>query len=186
MIFRKEKNFTVSEMIRMEEELKCSALYTLGLNADDKDLFAKLQLEVEYVDDMDDDNEAELLPADDGRHLGLIRLRRELEKYRFAYIHEIMHFIFDVGYGKKVTETFARKRKGKTNSYDEQKINYKAEAYIMPYSQILQALQEYDDSVPKMDELKFVRGLQKRYEQSETAVIRRIREVRSLKKYGYC
>lgn len=28
---------------------------------------------------MDDDNEAELLPADDGRHLGLIRLRRELE-----------------------------------------------------------------------------------------------------------
>lgn len=56
----------------------------------------------------------------------------------------------------------------------------------MPYSQILQALQEYDESVPKMDELKFVRGLQKRYEQSETAVIRRIREVRSLKKYGYC
>lgn len=183
--FRKEKNFTIREMIAMENELKCSALFTMNLHADDKDLFKKLQLKVEYVDGMEDDNEAELMPVNDGTHLGLIRLRRELKKYRFAYIHEIIHYIFDVGYGKKVTKTFTRKRKGKTDSSDEQKINYKTAAYIMPYSQILDALEMYDSSNPKMDELKFVRGLQKHYEQNETAVIRRIREVRSLKKSGY-
>lgn len=185
-LFRKEKKFTVSEMIEMEEELKCSVLYTKGLNADDKDLSKKLQLKVEYVDGMNNDNEAELLPAEDGIHLGIIRLRKELKKYKFAYIHEIIHYIFDVGYGNKVTKAYARKRQGKTNGYDEQRINYKTAAYIMPYPQILQELQNYDNSSPKMDELKFVRGLQKRYEQSETAVVRRIREVRGLKKNGYC
>lgn len=185
-LFKKEKKFTVNEMIEMEEELKSSELHIMGLNADDKELFKKLQLKVEYVDDMNNDNEAELLPADDGTHLGIIRLRKELKKYKFAYIHEIIHYIFDVGYGNKVTKAYARKRQGKTDSYDEQRINYKTAAYIMPHTQILQELQNYDNSKPKMDELKFVHGLQKRYEQSETAVVRRIREVRSLKKNGYC
>lgn len=132
------------KMIEMEEELKSSVLHIMGLNADDKELFKKLQLKVEYVDDMNNDNKAELLPADDGIHLGIIRLRKELKKYKFAYIHEIIHYIFDIGYGNKVTKAYARKRQGKTDSYDEQRINYK------------------------------------------TAVVRRIREVRSLKKNGYC
>ena len=132
------------KMIEMEEELKSSVLHIMGLNADDKELFKKLQLKVEYVDDMNNDNEAELLPTDDGIHLGIIRLRKELKKYKFAYIHEIIHYIFDIGYGNKVTKAYARKRQGKTDSYDEQRINYK------------------------------------------TAVVRRIREVRSLKKNGYC
>ena len=132
------------KMIEMEEELKSSVLHIMGLNADDKELFKKLQLKVEYVDDMNNDNEAELLPADDGIHLGIIRLRKELKKYKFEYIHEIINYIFDIGYGNKVTKAYARKRQGKTDSYDEQRINYK------------------------------------------TAVVRRIREVRSLKKNGYC
>lgn len=173
-------------MIEMEEELKHSVLHTMKLNADDKDLFKKLQLKVEYVDDMDNDNEAELLPDVDGSYLGIIRLRKELKKYKFAYTHEIIHYIFDVGYGNKVTKAYARKRQGKTDSYDEQRINYKTAAYIMPYPQILHALRDYDNSNPKMDELKFVRDLQRHYEQSETAVVRRIREVRSLKKNKYC
>lgn len=183
---RKEKRFTVEEMIKMEEELKASELYSLHLNPDDEDLFERLKLKVEYVDDMSDDNEAELMPIEDDHYLGMIRLRKELKKYKFAYSHEIIHFIFDVGYGNKVTNTFTRKRKGKTESYDEQKTNYKAAAYIMPYTQILPKLQKYDSSKPKMDELKFISDLQKDYGQNEEAVIRRIREVRSLNKAGYC
>lgn len=185
-LFKKEKKFTIEEMIKMEEELKSSELCSLSLNPDDKELFDKLRLKVEYVDNMDDDNEAELLPIEDDHFLGLIRLRKELKRYKFAYSHEIIHFIFDVGYGNRVTKTFTRKRKGKTESYDEQKTNYKAAAYIMPYLEILHKLQEYDDSNPKMDELKFIRTLQENYGQSEEGVIRRIREVRSLNKAGYC
>lgn len=182
LLWKKKKGFTVREMEEMEEELRNSKLYSLGLSADDEKLSEKLGLKVEYVTDtaIKDDNEAELLPSDDDRYYGLIRLRKELEKYKFAYIHEIIHFIFDVGYGNKVTECYARKRKGKTDRSEEQRTNYKTAPYIMPEEKILDALHDYDNSRPKMDELQFLRGLQEQYEQSEEAVIRRIREVRRM------
>lgn len=178
----RRNRFTISEMEEMENALRNSVLYSLNLNADDSELSRKLKLKVEYVSDMADDNEAELLPINDDEYYGLIRLRKELEKYKFAYIHEIIHYIFDVGYGNKVTESFTRKRKGKTNSREEQRTNYMTAAYIMPKEQIQNVLNTYDNNKPKMDELVFIRSLQERYEQTETAVIRRIREVRRLSK----
>ena len=182
---KKKKEFTVEEMIKMEDELRASELYSYQLSPDDPELFEKLKLKVEYVDDMNDDNEAELMPIIDEHYLGLIRLRKELKKYKFAYIHEIIHFIFDVGYGNRVKETFTRKRQGKTSSDEEQRINYKTAAYIMEYDQIRSMLEEYDNSKPKADELKFIFNLQKNYEQGEETVLRRIREVRRLEKAGY-
>ena len=184
MLLGRKKRFTVMEMKEMENALRSSVLYTLKLSADDSELSSKLGLKVEYITDMADDNEAELLPIGDDNYYGLIRLRKELKKYKFAYIHEIIHYIFDVGYGNKVTECFSRKKKGKTNSYEEQRTNYITAAYIMPFEQIMKELHHYDDSTPKMDEIEFIRTLQTRYEQSETAVIRRIREVRKLIKSG--
>ncbi len=182
----KRKGFTVKEMNEMENALRNSVLYSLKLSADDSELSTKLGLKVEYVTDMADDNEAELLPIDGDSYYGLIRLGKRTEKYKFAYIHEIMHYIFDVGYGNKVTKCFSRKKKGKTNSHEEQRINYITAAYIMPFEQIVNELYKYDHSIPKMDEIAFIRTLQTRYEQSETAVIRRIREVRKLIKSGKC
>ena len=183
-MFLKGKRFTVEEMLEMENALKNSVLYSLKLRADDDRLSDKLGLKVEYVTDMEDDNEAELLPDADDKYYGIIRLRKKLEKYKFAYIHEIIHYIFDVGYGNKVTECFSRRKKGRTDSREEQRINYMTAAYIMPSEQILKALYKYDHNLPKMDEIMFVRTLQKRYGQSETAVIRRIREVRRLIRSG--
>ncbi|WP_195462860.1 ImmA/IrrE family metallo-endopeptidase [Anaerotruncus colihominis] len=183
MLFLKYKaDFTVEEMVQMENELKFSVLGTKELSPDNADLAGKLGLQVEYVSDLEDDNEAELCQTNNSEFLGLIRLRKELKKYKFAYIHEIIHYVFDVGCGNKVTSSFARKRKGKTDSRDEQRINYKTAAYIMPYEEILKALQEYDKSFPKMNAIQFVRKLQETFEQSETAVIRRIKEVRRISK----
>ena len=108
-------------MEEMENTLRNSKLYLLKLSADDEDLSEKLGLKVEYVTNMADDNEAELIPIDDSNYYGLIRLRKELKKHKFAYIHEIIHYIFDVGYGNKVDECFFRKKKGKTNSHEEQR-----------------------------------------------------------------
>lgn len=181
-MFWKKKGFTVAEMEEMEKALRNSKLYLLKLSAADDDLSEKLGLKVEYVTNMADDNEAELIPIDDSNYYGLIRLRKELKKYKFAYIHEIIHYIFDVGYGNKVNKCFYRKKKGKTDSHEEQITNYITAAYIMPFEQIANELNKYDHSVPKMDEIVFVRTLQRHYEQSETAVIRRIREVRKLNK----
>ncbi len=185
MLWRK-KSFTVAEMEEMENALENSTLYLLKLSADDGDLSKKLGLKVEYVTDMDDDNEAELIPINDKNYYGLIRLRKELKKHKFAYIHEIIHYIFDVGYGNKVTDCFFRKKKGKTSSHEEQRTNYMTAAYIMPFKQIVKYIYDYDHSIPKMDEIVFIRTLQNHYGQSETAVIRRIREVRKLNKSRGC
>lgn len=174
-----KKNFSVADMKAMEKELR-SKLDLYELSADDSQLSEKLRLKVEYVTDMTDDNEAELLPIDDDNYYGLIRLSKELEEEKFAYIHEIIHYIFDVGYEKKVTKSFARKRKGKTNSPDEQRTNYMTAAFIMPYDQIKKSLEDYDGSHPKLDELVFVRNLQERYVPDRVAVIRRIAEVRKM------
>lgn len=182
MFARVKKGFTVAEMHEMETALRDSVLYSLNLSADDSQLPEKLKLKVEYVADMADDNEAELLPIADMNYYGLIRLNKELEKYKFACIHEIIHYIFDVGYGNKVTQCFTRKKRGKTESREEQRTNYITAAYIMPCEQITSEIASYDNSVPKQDEVAFISGLQKRYEQSERAVIRRIREVRKLNK----
>lgn len=184
MSVKRKKGFTVAEMAEMENALKNSSLCLMKLDAADEELSDKLGLKVEYVTNMADDNEAELLPIENGDYYGLIRVRKELKKYKFAYVHEIIHYIFDVGCGNKVTKCFSRKKKGRTDSPEEQRINYMTAAYIMPVEQIKKELYEYDHSVPKMDELAFIRTLQMRYEQSETAVIRRIREVRKLSKAG--
>lgn len=185
MLLGKKKGFTVKEMNDMENELKNSKLYSLKLSADDRKISDKLGLKVTYVTDMSNDDEAELLPTDDPDYFGLIKLKKELAKYKFAYIHEIIHYIFDVGYGNRVATCFSRKRRGKTESREEQRTNYKTAAYIMPADQIARALDVYDHSVPKQDEIEFIRSLQERYEQSERAVIRRIREVRKLRKYTH-
>ena len=87
-----------------------------------------------------------------------------------------------------VFETFASKKmQPKINDeVEEHKIaceEYLARATAMPYNDIKQALLDYDSSSPKMDEIKFVRDLQEKYQQSEENVLKRIKDVRRLLKY---
>ena len=181
MLLRK-KEFSVSEMIEMERRLKNSELFSQNLSPTDENLSEKLKLKIEYVDELDENVEAELLPIESDTYLGLIKLRNELRDDPFPYIHEIIHFIFDVGFGNKVKCKYTRKKRGKTGSLEEQKTNYMAAAFIMPYEDILCALQKYDRSKPKMDEIVFVRNLQNQYRQKERSVLRRIKEVRKISK----
>ena len=48
----------------------------------------------------------------------------------------------------------------------------------MPYVPMRDALKKYDESSPKKDEIKFVRGLQDEFNQTEEDVLKRIRHVR--------
>lgn len=185
MLLRKKNVFTASEMMQMEKELRSSALYSNNLKADDEELTSKLKLEVVYVDDMGD-NEAKLLPpTDSNKYFGTIMLNKESRNEKFGYIHEIMHYIFDVGYGNKVDSEFARKKKGKTKDHAEQITNYKTAAFIMPYEEILKEIERYDSSHPRLDEIKFVEELKQKYEQDEVAIFRRIKEVRMLSKNNF-
>jgi hypothetical protein len=58
-------------------------------------------------------------------------------------------------------------------------------AKSMPYQEILLALREYDSTHPKPDEIKFVRNLQEKYNQTEKNVLMRIKYVRRLSKLNW-
>ena len=61
-------------------------------------------------------------------------------------------------------------------------LEYQRLANAMPYVPMRDALKKYDESSPKMDEIKFVRGLQEEFNQTEADVLKRIRHVRQFTK----
>jgi hypothetical protein len=61
-------------------------------------------------------------------------------------------------------------------------LEYQRLANAMPYVQMRDALKKYDESSPKMDEIKFVRDLQNEFNQTEEDVLKRIRHVRQFTK----
>lgn len=145
----------------------------------------ELNLKVKYLSDneMSKNTEAELSPIDENTgFLGLITIKDAYKETKFAYMHEIIHYLYDVGKGKRVKEKFTRMVKGKTKDKHEQDINYITAAATMKMADIKKAIQKYDEQKPFVDELNFINELSKRYNQSPDAVIRRIQEVRRLSK----
>ena len=61
-------------------------------------------------------------------------------------------------------------------------LEYQRLANAMPYLPMRDALKKYDESSPKMDEIKFVRGLQNEFNQTEEDVLKRIKHVRKFMK----
>ena len=184
MLFGHKKNkLTTSEMIKLEEWLEANCIPHIGPFTSEEDLSARLKLKVEYVDpkNLDKFVEAELVPATSPEFNGLIKVSAKCEGNAFAYLHEIIHYIYDVGIGNRVNETFARMSKGHTKTEHEQKINYMAAAYSMRYDKVEPKIREYDESRPKMDELKFVSDMCREFNQPRAVVIRRIQEVRRIK-----
>lgn len=185
MLLRK-KMLSVKTMVELENWLE-------SLPDDIQDLFddndmrlpKRLKLKVEYVpaSKLPPDTEAELRPIEDESYNGLIRICDSLKNSSFPYMHEIIHYLRDVGMGNRVKRVFARKRTGKTDTEDEQYVNYLTSSAIMRYRDMKKYIEEYDNSHPKMDELKFVNTICDRYGQDRVAVIRKIAEVRKLKAY---
>ena len=173
-----EKMIEIEKLIeKMQSEFSCQSIT-------DKEFLNELNLKLEYVspDEFPNDTEAELCPSEDESYLGLIRVNNKFANTRFAYVHELIHYLMDVGIGNKVTQSYARKTKGQTTDPHEQEINYATAAAILNRQYIEEILVAYDTSKPKMDELKMVNDICKQYEQNRTTVIRRIQEVRKLMK----
>lgn len=60
---------------------------------------------------------------------------------------------------------------------------YLYEVYLMPIEEISKEIKRYDSSIPKLDELKFVNELCKRYNVDRKAIIKRIQNVRRINRY---
>lgn len=70
----------------------------------------------------------------------------------------------------------------KNDEHRQACLEYQHLALAMPYAEIHAALKQYDNSSPKMDEIKFIRDLQNKYHKSEQDVLKRIRYVRQVSK----
>ena len=183
-----KKKKTIEKMEYLENEL-----LTLGVknlyNSDgvsDKELAKDLNLEVVYCDSnsMPKDVEATLSPPEKETYLGTIKVLQNANTSTFSYMHEIIHYLRDVGKGNVVSNTYTRKKQGRTDSIDEQDINYLTAAAIMPFEQISKCLSKYENMNDE-EEKVYVEKMAKKYNQTPDAVERRIIEVRDLTDYKH-
>ena len=177
MLFRKEKSFSKQEMEMLEVELKSSILSTMFLRANDPDLPAKLGLEVVFTDCVQGGKIAELLPTNNPKFCGMIRIKTGSENIKFNYVHEIVRYVFDVGRWRKVKADDNQGHKANKKSYSERKIDYFTDAFLMPVDQISAELEKYDHSSPKMDEIKFLQNLREKFGVDNDTIVRRIGQV---------
>lgn len=183
------KKQAVEKMKGLEDELtqlKIKEYYSSG-NISDEELAKKLNLDVIYCQPslMSKDDEATLSPPENNKYFGTIKVLQTANVTKFPFVHEIIHYLKDVGEGNVVSKTYTRKKQGKTDSPEEQDVNYLTAATIMPFEQISEVLNDYE----KMDcneEKEFIASTAKKYEQSEDAVLRRLIEVRKLVDYSMC
>lgn len=182
MAWFKRKGLSTEVMIELEDKLNKSKLHVLGADKDDNDLAKEFKLQVMFVNDADveRDTEARLEKPEDDGYNGLIRIRESLRPMPFAFTHEIMHYVFDVGVGEVVQKTFARKVKGVDKSEHEQWIDYLAAANRMRYDNMVSEISRYDESSPRMNPVSFVNHLCNTYNVDRTSAIRRVQEVRAI------
>lgn len=177
-----KKQLSVKRMIELEDKLSKSKLAEIGYARTDEELATILGLQIVVVDNdaLPSDTEAMLSRHNDQKYFGLIQVKKMYRSSMFACIHEIIHYVFDVGCNNFVQDTFERKVRGKTKDIHEQETNYMAASYSMPFDNIKEAIQRYNARFPKEDELVFVQNLCTKYGQDRKGVLRRIREVKRI------
>lgn len=123
-----------------------------------------------------------LLPPgeEDDTYNGIIQLR--WPQSRFDLMHELLHYIIDVGVGKKVIETCYEDYSPHKESQDphEREINYMAAALLMPFNEMEKAICDFDKKGSSAYTQEFISDLEDRYEVNSYCVISRIQEVRKL------
>lgn len=173
---------SLDTMVSLEEQIEHGSLMVLRDTQSEQLTAAQFGLQVVYTDDalMPHDVEAELRPSDSEQFLGQIRIRRSLKDVPFSFIHELVHYVCDIGIGNKVTCTLTRKVRGAVKDEHEQRIDYCSAAIQMPYAQVRQDVERYDSASPRMNPVTFVEQLCQKYKVDRQTAIRRVREVRGV------
>ena len=125
---------------KLDNDLNIDAL-------DIEKLAQSLRLQMKCVPSLKENVRAHLDIAPNGSNYnGVISyVANEKNDYQtnFDIIHEIMHYLDDVGYGKKVTTSFTRKNHGDRRAYHEQMIDYYAAAVAIPKDNLQRRIMLY-------------------------------------------
>lgn len=105
-----------------------------------------------------------------------------LRERNFRIAHEIIHYLRDVGIGKKVQSSYAREVSGATKPHDEQLVDYMAAALFIPLDYVQKSLTEYD--LERLAHNEVVNQLHEKFAFSDETVKRRVSEVRRIGSCG--
>ena len=67
--------------------------------------------------------------------------------------------------------------------YDFEELSFLCRATRMPLGEIAEYIEIYDNSKPRIDELKFIKDLCEKYQTDQATLTARIREVRRINKF---
>ena len=161
-------------------------LFGMGIQGkSDLELASAFRLNVENVPlySLGRDIEAILEPAYSDSYNGTIKIASD-PSTKFNCMHEIIHYVRDVGVGNQVKETYTRKSTGRTDCIKEQEVNYLTAAALMPLIDFYRHTKRYEE-IPIQEESGFLERLAKQYNQDLIAIKRRLVEAKLLDDAGY-
>lgn len=192
LIFRHQlsNSVTLAEMEKCEDEIERKYLKYVtqyrrtqkngSLDEVDIDALTKaLHLKVEKAS-LPSSVRGVLEAPDSPEYNGIIRFEPDEGKQyseNFDIMHEIVHYLKDVGVGKKVSTSFARTHHGNPRSHQEQVVDYYAAAMAIPKGSLKKHIDFYSGDPYSED---FVRKMMDVYGQPHETVRRRINEVIAL------
>lgn len=178
--FFSKRKLTGADMIRLEHKVKESPFQNLNCKHIEQiySLAEKFKLDIDAP--VDKKHRAALVAPTKEGYNGLILLRDKDNPNRFDLIHEMVHYVFDVGVGNVVTNSFYEdySENRESDNEDEREVNYMTAAIIMPFAEIERKLKDYFESDQKTDLMAFITSLQTDYSVSRGSVQMRIQEVR--------
>lgn len=179
-LFQRDKMY-IDKLRKGEEIVKTRLLDVCGWPVTTESVAEKLSLIVEYAD-IEDKYEAKLI-SDCNANGKIIVNTKHPGDDEFNYLHEVIHYVIDVGIGKKVDANYSRKYKGNSSIEHERDIDYMASVALIPGNELLKYLEHYRRQWYKINEVEYMKELEKKFKCSETCLQKRLREVHLLRKH---
>ena len=181
MLFTK-REMSVQDLVAGELFVKENLIDVYGWPITSKLVEEQLHLDV-VKEQMADDVEAELRPCSTDRFNGLIRLNEKyLDDENFEYLHEVLHYLVDVGVGQRVNKVYTRKRQGNNDDAHERRIDYLTAVTLVPGNELIKEIRYYRQHFLTIDETKFMIELQQKYKCTTECLNRRLKEVHAIRR----
>lgn len=180
-MFKKRKALpSVDVLIQGERWVKENLTNVYGWPLTEEIIEKELNLRIEFVK-LSDDLEAELVP--DTLTNGCIQVNNTYSgNGEFRYLHEVVHYIHDVGVGRKVIKHYPRKRVDNGCDEHERKVDYLAAVALIPAEKLNADIARFRKKWFVTNEVEFMKELQKKYSCSEKCLRRRFQEVHKIRR----
>lgn len=128
--------------------------------------------------------EAQLCPASSATNFnGQIIINSMYEEDSvFDYMHEVVHYIHDVGVGNKVDHNFTRKHENNRIDETERQIDFLTAVSLIPIDELAKDIDYYNKHWYILNEARYTRKLLQKYKCSKECLMQRYSEVHTVRR----